>query len=302
MMSSQPDLSICIVSLLARDYLKDCLHSIADCEFPLQMEIIVVDQNSGDGTVEMLQEGFPDVKVIQTPGNEGFTGPMNLAMQAAQGRYVVQLNPDTLILPGAFDQLCDFLEKHQGVGIVGPKVLNPDGSLQAPCRRGDARPWAVLSYFTGLWKLFPDKAFYNGYLLTHLDEDQVNPVDGVSGSCMVIRRKVIEEIGYLDELFFAYQEDADYCLRARKAGWEVYYYPKAIITHFGGQGGSRVQPYRSILAWHKSYYLYYRKHFAADYFFLFNWLYYGAMGMKLLFALLKNVLSRSAFGGSRKPG
>lgn len=119
---------------------------------------------------------------------------------------------------------------------------------------------------------------------------------------MIIRREVFEKIGYLDELFFAYQEDADYCLRTRKAGWQVYYYPEAQITHFGGQGGSRVQPTRSIWAWHKSYYLYYRKHFAADYFFLFNWLYYAAMGLKLLLALLKNALSRSAFGGDRKPG
>ena len=119
---------------------------------------------------------------------------------------------------------------------------------------------------------------------------------------MLIRREVIDEIGYLDELFFAYQEDADYCLRARQAGWQVYYNPEAQITHFGGQGGSRVQPYRSIWAWHKSYFLYYRKHFAGDYFFLFNWLYYVAMGVKLLMALLKNALSGKAFGGDRKPG
>jgi GT2 family glycosyltransferase len=119
---------------------------------------------------------------------------------------------------------------------------------------------------------------------------------------MLVRREVIDEIGYLDEIFFAYQEDADYCLRTRNAGWQVYYYPAAKITHFGGQGGSRVQPYRSILAWHKSYFFYYRKHFAADYFFLFNGLYYTAMGLKLALALAKNALSKTAFGGDRKPG
>jgi GT2 family glycosyltransferase len=297
-----PNLSICIVSLRTRAYLKDCLNSISETTSQVDYEIIVVDQNSEDGTVEMLQDDFPSVKLIEIPENQGFTRPMNLAMRAARGGYIALLNPDTIVLPDALDRLCSFLADYSEVGIAGPKVLNPDGTLQEPCRRGDSRPWAVISYFTGLSKLFPDKAFFNGYLLTHLDEDQVNPVDGVSGSCMLIRREVIEEIGYLDELFFAYQEDADYCLRARKAGWQVYYYPEAQITHFGGQGGSRVQPYRSIWAWHKSYYLYYRKHFAADYFFLLNWLYYGAMGLKLLFALLKNALSRSAFGGARKPG
>jgi GT2 family glycosyltransferase len=250
----------------------------------------------------MLQADFPEVQLIETPGNQGFTRPMNLAMRAARGQYIALLNPDTLILPGALDLLCNFLADHPEVGIVGPKVLNPDGTLQEPCRRGDSRPWAVISYFTGLSKRFPDNAIFTGYLLTHLDEDQTNPVDGVSGSCMLVRREVIEQIGYLDEIFFAYQEDADYCLRARNAGWQVYYYPVAQIIHFGGQGGSRVQPYRSILAWHKSYFLYYRKHFASDYFFLLNWLYYGAMGLKLVLALAKNALSGRAFGGARKPG
>jgi len=296
------DLSICIVSLRARDYLRDCLHSIAGATPQVNHEIIVVDQNSQDGTLEMLREGFPYVEVIQTPGNEGFTRPMNLALQAARGRYLLLLNPDTLVPPAALGQLCDFLEAHPQAGIVGPKVLDPDGSLQEPCRRGDARPWAVISYFTGLARRFPHKAFFNGYLLTHLDEDQTNPVDGVSGSCMLIRRAVIEQIGYLDERFFAYQEDADYCRRARLAGWGVYYYPAARITHFGGQGGSRVQPYRSIWAWHKSYFLYYRKHFAADYFFLLNWLYYALMGLKLILSLAKNFASRRVFGGDRKPG
>jgi GT2 family glycosyltransferase len=294
-------LSICILTLNARDFLRACLHSIQEHTI-LDHEIIVVDNGSSDGTSDMLQTEFPTVRLIQNQENLGYTYPNNQAMQLAKGRFIALLNPDTLVHSGAFEQLCAFLESHPDVGIVGPKVLNPDGTLQAPCRRGDSRPWAVISYFTGLAKRFPDKAFFNGYLLTHLPEDQIHPVDGVSGSCMFIRREVVDQIGYLDERFFAYQEDADYCLRARQAGWQVYYNPEAQITHFGGQGGSRVQPYRSIWAWHKSYFLYYRKHFAGDYFFLFNWLYYVAMGVKLLMALLKNALSGKAFGGDRKPG
>ena len=294
-------LSICILTLNARDFLRACLHSIQE-HTTLDHEIIVVDNGSSDGTSDMLQTEFPTVRLIQNQENLGYTYPNNQAMQLAKGRFIALLNPDTLVHSGAFEQLCAFLESHPDVGIVGPKVLNSDGTLQAPCRRGDSRPWAVISYFTGLAKRFPDKAFFNGYLLTHLPEDQIHPVDGVSGSCMFIRREVVDQIGYLDERFFAYQEDADYCLRARQAGWQVYYNPEAQITHFGGQGGSRVQPYRSIWAWHKSYFLYYRKHFAGDYFFLFNWLYYVAMGVKLLMALLKNALSGKAFGGDRKPG
>lgn len=297
-----PSLSICIVAFRARQYLEACLRSISASTPPQSPEIIVVDQNSQDGTVEMLRERHPEARLLQTPRNEGFSRPMNRAMRVARGQFVVLLNPDTVVHPGAFETLLHFLEAHPEAGIVGPKVLNPDGTLQLPCRRGDPRPWAVISYFTGLAKLFPTRPFFNRYLLTHLDENQTHPVDGVSGSCMVIRREVIDQIGYLDETFFAYQEDADYCLRARRAGWKVYYHPEAQITHFGGQGGSRVQPYRSILAWHQSYYLLYRKHFAADYFFVFNWLYFAAMALKLLLALLRNALSSKTFGGSRKPG
>jgi GT2 family glycosyltransferase len=116
---------------------------------------------------------------------------------------------------------------------------------------------------------------------------------------MLIRRQVVEQIGYLDERFFAYQEDADYCRRARQAGWLVYYVPESRIIHYGGMGGSRVQPYRSIIAWHKSYFLYYRKHLAKNYFFLFNWLYYALMVLKLLFSLSLNFLRKGKFAPHR---
>ncbi len=296
------DLSICIVTLRARDYLRACLQSLAGYPPRASYEIIIVDQNSADGTVEMLRAEFPQARLLHTPSNQGFVRPMNLAMRSAQGRHKLLLNPDTLVPAGAIDLLLAYLESNPRAGIVSPKVLNPDGSLQKPCRRGDARPWAVISYFTGLSRLFPKKAFFNGYLLTHLDENQTHAVDGVSGSCMLVRDAVIEQIGYFDERYFAYQEDADYCLQARRAGWQVIYYPAAQITHFGGQGGSRAQPYRSIWEWHRSYFLYYRKNFAADYFFLFNGVYYLAMGLKLLLALARNALSRRTFAGTRKPG
>jgi len=136
--------------------------------------------------------------------------------------------------------------------------------------------------------------------MTYMDENEIHEVDGVSGSCMLIREEVVDQIGYLDEQFFAYQEDADYCLRARKAGWRVFYYPEAHMTHYGGQGGSRVHPYRSIFEWHKSYWLYYRKHFADDYPFLFNWVYYLAMALKLITGLTLNTVRREKFVGPRR--
>jgi GT2 family glycosyltransferase len=295
-----PCLSICIVTLQARVYLKACLGSIIEHSPDFPYEIIVVDNDSSDGTREMLQEDYPQVRVIVNGENRGYTAPMNQALRAARGDYLLQLNPDTVVYPGALQSLVDFLQHNPRVGICGPKVLNRDGSLQAPCRRGESRPWAVFSYFLGLSRLFPKSRLFGGYLLNYMDEDETHPAAGVSGSCMLIRREAADQIGYLDERFFAYQEDADYCFRAWKAGWQVYYVPQARIVHYGGQGGSRVQPYRSIIEWHRSYWLFYRKNFASDYFFLFNGFYYLVIGLKLLTSLGWNALRRDKYAGPKR--
>jgi GT2 family glycosyltransferase len=293
-------LSVCIVTYQACQLLEECLKSLYS-NTNLNFEIIVIDNGSNDGVGWMLEQQFPSVSFIQNPNNVGFTRPMNQALRSAKGRYLLQLNPDTVIPPHALDELVIFMESHSDAGICGPKVLNRDGTLQKPCRRGDARPWAVISYVTGLSNLFPRSKFFSQYLMSYLDENQTHPVDGVSGSCMLIRRNVIEQIGYLDERFFAYQEDADFCLRARLAGWLVYYVPQAKIIHYGNLGGSQVQPYRSIYEWHRSYFLYYRKHFSRDYLFIFNWFFYGAMFLKLLLTLLVNMFRRNKYPGARKP-
>jgi GT2 family glycosyltransferase len=294
------DLSICIVTRQACEYLRNCLVSIAENRPSGAYEIIVVDNASTDGTREMLQLDFPAVQVITNDHNTGFTAPMNQALRRGSGRYRMQLNPDTIVHPGAFNALVEFMDSHPQVGICGPKVLNADGSLQKSCRRGDSRPWAVFTYFLGLSRLFPHSKLFGGYHLNHLPEDSINPVDGVAGSCMLIRREVVDQIGYLDECYFAFQEDADYCFQARQAGWQVFYVPTAQITHIGGQGGTRVQPYRSIYEWHRSYWLYYHKNFAKDYFFLFNWVYDGLIGLKLVSAVVINALRKEKFAGPRR--
>lgn len=296
-----PTLSICIVTYQASQLLAECLFSVIK-NTHLDYEVIVVDNASTDGVEQVLQEQFPQVRFTQNEQNLGYTRPMNQALKQAKGRFLLQLNPDTLVLPEALDTLVSYLQQHPEVGICGPKVLNTDHSMQKPCRRGEPTPLAVFSYFTGLSKFFPKSKRFGGYLLNYLDEDQEAAVAGVSGSCMLIRRAVVDQIGFLDECFFAYQEDADYCRRARQAGWLVYYVPQSQIIHYGSLGGSRVQPIRSIYEWHRSYYLYYRKHLARDYFFLFNFFYYLAMVAKLLHAILVNLLNRGKFAEPRHPG
>jgi len=317
------DLSICIPTLNASTYLRNCLKSICEQDaylywvdaIPanqitspspstgdsrLNFELILIDNASTDDTLSMLQADYPKAHLTMNDKNEGFTRPINQALRQSRGRYMLVLNPDTIVLPGAFNELISYMDVHTDVGICGPKVLNRDGSLQKACRRGVSRPWAAFSYFSGLSSLFPHSKFFGGYLLNYLDEDAIHEVDGVSGSCMLIRRQVIDQVGMFDERFFAYQEDADYCFQAKKAGWKVVYLPDAQIIHFGGQGGSRVQPYRSIFEWHRSYYLYYQKNLAKDYFFLFNWLYYLLMALKLALSLFANALRSEKFAGPRR--
>ncbi len=318
-----PDLSICIVTLNAAAFLKGCLDSIQSqaprlvslsSEPPgdqpatqgspagdsLSYEVIIVDNASTDGTVVMLQAEYAQIKLIRNSTNAGFAKPINQALKAAGGRYMLVLNPDTLVHPGAINALVEYMQSHPEAGICGPKVLNRDGSLQKACRRGVSRPWAAFAYFSGLSALFPKSKFFGGYLLNYLDENAVHEVDGVSGSCMLIRRQVLDQVGYFDERFFAYQEDADFCFQAQKHGWKIVYDPLARVTHFGGQGGSRVQPLRSVYEWHRSYYLYYRKNLAGDYFILFNYFYYLLMALKLILSLTVNALRTQKFAGPRR--
>ncbi len=211
----QPDLSICIVTYCAKELLRDCLQSLRE-NTALDYEVIVVDNGSKDGIDQMLEQEFPGAKFLANDGNLGYTYPMNQALRQAEGRCLLQLNPDTVILPQALDKLVEFLDSHPQAGICGPKVLNRDRSLQKPCRRGEPTPWAVMTYFLGLSALFPKSKLFGQYLMNYMDEDQTHLVAGVSGSCMLIRRAVIDQIGYLDERFFAYQEDADFCFQARQ--------------------------------------------------------------------------------------
>ena len=281
------DLSICLVPLNALNYLEPLLASIEQFSKGLTYEVILVDNGSTDGTADWIKEHHPEISLTRNQANLGFTRGNNQAMEMAKGDFILLLNPDTFLTEDCFGPQLDFLRENPDVGIAIPKVLNADGSFQQQSRRGDARLVEVFGYFLKLGKLFPKNKALNGYLQSWLPVDEVAEVKAVSGSCMFIRREVYEKIGGLDERFFAYQEDSDYCLRARQAGWKVMYVPLSSIIHYAGEGGSKNNPYHSIFQWHRSYYLYYRKHFSREHFFLFNWFFYLVMIAKLLFAWLK---------------
>jgi GT2 family glycosyltransferase len=300
-LSEPPELSICIVSYQTRQYLANCLRALFQTPPRRTFEIIVVDNGSTDGSVEMLICDFPQVQVITNHKNEGYTRPMNQALRAARGRYCVQLNPDTLVRPSTFDTLTEFMDVHPEAGICTPRVLSRDGSLQLQCRRSEGRPWDAFTYFSGLSRIFPKDPRFAGYLMTYQNDHAVYEVQAVSGSCMFIRSAVFEKVNYLDEKFFAYQEDSDFCLQTRKAGWKIFYVPDAEITHYGGEGGSRIHPYRSAYEWHRSYYLYYNKNFKRDYSVLMNGLVYMLMVLKFSLTVIKIFFSKNKYPATRQP-
>ena len=196
------------------------------------------------------------------------------------------MNPDTISSEGCISILAEFLDNHPNTAICGPKVLNQDGTMQKSCRRGDSRPWAVMSYFFMLDKLFPSIPMFNRYHLSHIDENEQIKVGGLSGSCMMARYSILDYIGNFDEQFFLYQEDSDLCLRVLASGWNIDFVPEATIIHAGARGGTESNLHRAILEWHTSYYKLYRKHFERDYIFLFNILIYIMMIIKLILAFI----------------
>jgi len=284
------EVSFCIVNLNAKNYLVKCIKSISKAIKECSHEIIIVDNNSKDGSSNFIKNNYPYIKLITNRYNYGYTKAINQAIKNSVGNYKVILNPDTMLYQNSITILLQFLKNNKKVGIVGPKVINVDGTFQGSCKRGLAKPLAVFSYFLKLSYLFPNEKKYSEYHLSHQDENKINEVSGVSGSCMVIRKCVIDKIGLFDERYFAYQEDSDFCLRTQKAGWKVYYNPQSVVMHVGGRGGSNAVPYRSIYEWHRSYYIYYFKFFSKSYSVVFNIFYVAIMFGKLIFATINHFL------------
>lgn len=232
-------LSVCIVNFNTCSDLDKCLNSILNSESSITFEVIVVDNASQDGSVEMVRNKYPWVHLIINTVNRGFAAANNQALIASCGRYMLLLNPDTIVHPGALDSLVQFMDAHPDAGGIGPKLLNADGSLQYSCR---AFPTLIAGMFrnTPLDRLFPSNRFSREYLLADHDHNEPMEVDWVSGAAMMVRREVLQTVGMLDEDYFMYCEDMDWCWRMRQVGWKVYYVPTAVITHTIGRSSDQV--------------------------------------------------------------
>lgn len=272
-------LSIVIVSYNTERLLKDCLESIYAGSNGTPLDVWVVDNNSQDHSVAMVRSLFPRVNVIENPSNVGFSKANNMAISQSRSDYILLLNPDTLILGDAIERMIKFMNEHPNVGIAGCKVLNRDGTLYLPCRRSIPTPAIAFYRLTGLSLLFPKSRMLAQYNLTYEDPEQTHEVGAVSGAFLLIRRAVVDAIGPLDEHFFMYGEDLDWCLRTQRAGWTVMYHPEAQIVHYQGQS-TRCNSRKAAIEFYRAMYLFHRKHFAKDHSCLANMLIYAGIFLK----------------------
>jgi GT2 family glycosyltransferase len=256
--SASVDISVVIVGWNAKRYLDLCLESLAKAPPRRSMQVLVVDNASTDGSVEMVEARFPWVTLIKSSENLGFAKGNNVAIRQCQGRYVALVNPDVIVLPGCLDALADFLDENPKVGNVGPRVFNPDMSQQSTCRRFPTL-WNNFCSATALATTFTKSRVFAGEHMWFFPHDRTLAVDVIVGCFSMIRRETFDEEGLLDEGLFMYGDDVDWCRRARNAGWQVVFYPGAQAIHDRGKI-TAPYPVRFALAQQRSILRYWTKH------------------------------------------
>ncbi|NND71808.1 MAG: glycosyltransferase [Rhodothermales bacterium] len=269
-------LSVIIVNYNVRDFLKQALSSVQKACADVDAEIIVVDNDSADGSVEMIKSSFPDVTLVENTQNIGFSRANNQAIAISRGEFIVLLNPDTLVSEDSFSVMMDFLRDHDEAGAVGCQILHPNGKFARESRRAFPTPFVAFCRVAGLSTLFPKSRIFGRYNMSYLPVDQVAEVDALSGSCMMVRRRALLESGpnqshpreevdsdtprLLDEAFFMYGEDLDWCYRIQKAGWKIFYTPDTQIIHYKGES-TRKGELRYVKLFYGAMVRFSRKHF-----------------------------------------
>lgn len=252
------DLSIIVVNYNTVELLRGCLNSIVEETRDVTYEIIVVDNASTDGSRAMLEKEFPQVVKIYNPDNKGFAAANNQGIKECRGDYILLLNSDTIILDRAIQKTLAFMKRNLEAGIVGCKLLNNDKTLQPSCMSFPSL-WNLFSEAFFLYILFRRTEPFGSYYLSYFDYDQIRSVDVVKGAFMMVRREIFDTIGLLDESYFMYTEETDFCYRAKQHGYQVFFIPTAEIIHLGGRSVENTRWYIEQL--HHSQFQFIRSHF-----------------------------------------
>jgi N-acetylglucosaminyl-diphospho-decaprenol L-rhamnosyltransferase len=282
-------LDVVIVSYRSRELLRECLGALRAHPPSCPISVVVVDNASGDGTVELVAREFPEVDLIASARNLGFAAATNLGAQRGSASYLLALNPDTAVGPGALDRVIAVLESHPDVAVVGPRLLRPDGSFDHAARRSFPTPLSALGHFTGI-----GRRAQSGRLAAYRAPDvESGPVDAVNGAFMLMRRSAFEEVGGFDKGYWMYMEDLDLSYRLRQRGLLSWYEPSATVGHVKGGSVGGPRPLRLNWHFHRGMGRFYRRHYASQHSPVMNVLVYLGIALKLVASAAQSLLRRS---------
>jgi GT2 family glycosyltransferase len=299
-MKNTIDLSIIIVNYNAKDFLRECVQSILREISPkVSYEIIVVDNASTDGSVQMIAKEFPEVHLIASKENLGFSKGNNAGIKKSSGRYVLFLNPDTVMKKDTMESMIEFMDETPKAGAATCFVRMQNGKLDDGAHRGFPTPWNAFCYFSGLAKLFPGSTIFNGYNGGWKDLDKIHEIDALVGAFMLVRREAGEDVGWWDEDYFFYGEDLDFCFELKARGWKIYFVPTVeILHHKGVSAGIKKHSehistadsdtkVRATQARFTAMKIFYTKHYLKKYPRLLTWLVFQGIDFKLRRSLRK---------------
>lgn len=253
------ELSTVVVTYRSRDTLPECLAALEAAAAGLAHETVVVDNASGDGVLDLIARDHPGVRGIANRENVGYARAVNQGIAATTGEFVLVMNPDCVLDPGALTALRAYLRAHPRTAVAGPMILDSDGTLQYSARAFPDHLTFFFNRYSLLTRLFPNNRFSRRYLLTDWDHASVREVDWLSGACLMVRRAAIDQVGAMDERFFMFNEDVDWCRRMKLADWAVTYVPEARVVHHIGASRKKVAP-KVIVERHRGMSYYFRKH------------------------------------------
>lgn len=284
-------LSVIIVNYNVRHFLEQCLHSVFKAAQQVKTEVIVVDNNSVDGSCHMVKDKFPQVKLIENKENLGFSTANNQAIVMASGEYILLLNPDTIVEEDTFRKSVEFMDLHPEAGCAGVKMIDGKGRFLPESKRGLPTPWVAFYKIFGLSGIFPGSRKFGRYHLSYLDPDTTHEVDVLCGAFMLLRREALNRTGLLDESFFMYGEDIDLSYRLQKAGYRNYYYPGTTIIHYKGES-TRKASINYVKIFYQAMLIFSRKHFSTGNFRLYSFFIHLAIYFRALIAIGQRLFSR----------
>lgn len=292
------DFSVIIVSWNAKNYLSECLQSLNKYSSKYDAEIIVVDNASTDGSPSMVQEQFPRVKLIINENNYGFAKGNNLGINQSSGKYIFLINPDVIVKDECIEKMMAYMDVHPDIGILGPKILDPCGNTQRSCMEFPSL-WNTFYSAFGLHIILGKFRFFGGQMMTYWPHNSIRQVDVINGCFWMIRKEALNKAGLLDERFFMYSEDKDWCKRFYETGWKVIFFPDAEAIHYGGASSSN-SPIRFYIEMQKANLQYWKKHYSrcacnAYLFLIFLHHMFRVLGYISVYLISKRNRNQSAF-------